>query len=838
MCQGNPETFADIATAVSSGTIVAGTMLAAFATLTAFPIVGGIAGAIVISIGTLLPLLWPEPSEPNLVWEEFMIHGATISIQKPILDTVREQSLAYLNGFRDLLIYYENGLKEWQQHPNPDTARLVAIRFENANASFVENMPQLRLPTYDTILLSSYAQAANMHLNLLQQGVEFADQWKTTNQPFSPTQKTSNVYYNELLAHIEKYINYCTETYKKGLNILKKTTDISWDTYNTYRRDMTLTVLDLIVLFPNYDTKKYPKGTKYEITRKIYSNSFGVNIIGAEDIDELENALTLKPDLYSTLRGFIFNTTFGTSVNYLSGISNIYSHANISSSTNDGPFYGKSDGKLDRLVMPSGRNIIRLYFSRNKHNLALPVVPPLYAADQIVNLKLFHGTEPSNYTQYLPDNKVLDYENTDLSFPKYSEYLNSILMISPGTLSLGLNPTNIYVFAWTHNSVDQQNTILRNTITQIPAVKGTSLEKKSKVIQGPGHTGGDLVDLKDRLELSCRHSDTQQSYFIRIRYASNSSLNNRAQISLTIPGVAMVGVVILSETFSGTDYNNLKFCDFGCFQFQAAITLKPSQNIFLIVNRLDENLNTSLLIDKIEFIPITDSMRENREKQQLEKAKRTVEDFFISAEKQNIKIDITDNQIDQTANLVDSLSEELYPQEKMMLLDEIKHAKQLSQSRNILNNGDFESLTGWITSNNITIQTGNTLFKGNSLQMSGARITEINNSIFPTYVYQKIDESKLKPYTRYTIRGFIGSSKDLELLVTRYDKEINTIMNVPNDLTSIHSTIPYSEPNVCKSESYSFIDEKNYANNQLSPNITTSDCKPDVCKKNNIKSYT
>ncbi|WP_257145446.1 hypothetical protein, partial [Bacillus cereus] len=40
---------------------------------------------------------------------------------------------------------------------------------------------------------------------------------------------------------------------------------------------------------------------------------------------------------------------------------------------------------------------------------------------------------------------------------------------------------------------------------------------------------------------------------------------------------------------------------------------------------------------------------------------------------------------------------------------------------------------------------------------------QFSNNIYPTYAYQKVDESKLKSYTRYLVRGFVGNSKDLEL---------------------------------------------------------------------------
>ncbi|PEA06355.1 pesticidial crystal protein [Bacillus cereus] len=66
--------------------------------------------------------------------------------------------------------------------------------------------------------------------------------------------------------------------------------------------------------------------------------------------------------------------------------------------------------------------------------------------------------------------------------------------------------------------------------------------------------------------------------------------------------------------------------------------------------------------------------------------------------------------------------------------------------------------------------------------MPGAMSPQFSNNIYPTYAYQKVDESKLKSYTRYLVRGFVGNSKDLELLVERYGKEVYVEMDVPNDI--------------------------------------------------------
>nr|AGN32392.1 truncated Cry40 [Bacillus thuringiensis] len=178
--------------------------------------------------------------------------------------------------------------------------------------------------------------------------------------------------------------------------------------------------------------------------------------------------------------------------------------------------------------------------------------------------------------------------------------------------------------------------------------------------------------------------------------------------------------------------------------------------------------------------------------------------MFTSGTKNTLKIETTDYEIDQVANSIECMSDEQNPQEKTMLWDEVKHAKQLSQSRNLLQNGDFGDLAGkdWTFNNDIIIGSNNPIFKGNFLQLLGAR--DIYGSIFPTYIYQKIDESKLKPYTRYRVRGFVGSSKDLTLVVTRYGKEIDAIMDVPNDLAYMQPSPSCGDAHRCESPSQGY----------------------------------
>ncbi|MBG9493869.1 pesticidal protein, partial [Bacillus thuringiensis] len=49
----------------------------------------------------------------------------------------------------------------------------------------------------------------------------------------------------------------------------------------------------------------------------------------------------------------------------------------------------------------------------------------------------------------------------------------------------------------------------------------------------------------------------------------------------------------------------------------------------------------------------------------------------------------------------------------------------------------------------------------------------------PSYIFQKVEESKLKANTRYTVSGFIAHATDLEIVVSRYGQEIKKVVQVP-----------------------------------------------------------
>ncbi|MEC2683894.1 toxin Cry1Ac domain D-VI-related protein, partial [Bacillus thuringiensis] len=187
------------------------------------------------------------------------------------------------------------------------------------------------------------------------------------------------------------------------------------------------------------------------------------------------------------------------------------------------------------------------------------------------------------------------------------------------------------------------------------------------------------------------------------------------------------------------------------------------------------NSGNEVYIDRIEFVPAEVTFEAEYD---LERAQKAVNELFTSSNQIGLKTDVTDYHIDQVSNLVECLSDEFCLDEKKELSEKVKHAKRLSDERNLLQDPNFRGINrqldrGWRGSTDITIQGGDDVFKENYVTLLGTF-----DECYPTYLYQKIDESKLKAYTRYQLRGYIEDSQDLEIYLIRYNAKHETV-NVP-----------------------------------------------------------
>ncbi|KXY85247.1 phosphatidylinositol-specific phospholipase C domain-containing protein [Bacillus sp. FSL W7-1294] len=160
---------------------------------------------------------------------------------------------------------------------------------------------------------------------------------------------------------------------------------------------------------------------------------------------------------------------------------------------------------------------------------------------------------------------------------------------------------------------------------------------------------------------------------------------------------------------------------------------------------------------------------------ELEQITALTQKLFISVKEDILANDVTDYQINQVALKIDGLSAENFLVEKQQLERKIQQAKRLSQRRNLLQYGNFESTEPWIFSSHATILDSNDLFPQPFLTLTSTLTPDKN----PTYAYQQIPKNRLKPYTRYIVRGFIAKSTELDILLSCDSTIIKQQLNVP-----------------------------------------------------------
>ncbi|HHT7068136.1 insecticidal delta-endotoxin Cry8Ea1 family protein [Bacillus thuringiensis] len=228
-----------------------------------------ILGTVVKLYSKLFGFLWGSTPGQD-PWKELM-DRVEILIDQKLTEYARSKALAELEGLQNVMKSYVDALESWQNNSrNSQTRLLVQQRLVVADSQFKQAMPSFAIKDYEVSLLPVYAQAANLHLLLLRDSQIFGKDW-------GMPQHEIDLFYKEQLDSIEKYSDHCVEWYHTGLNQLKDkgSTAKNWVDYNRYRREMTLAVLDIVALLPNYDVHMYPMPVHAELTREIYTDPVG-----------------------------------------------------------------------------------------------------------------------------------------------------------------------------------------------------------------------------------------------------------------------------------------------------------------------------------------------------------------------------------------------------------------------------------------------------------------------------------------------------------------------------------------------------------------------------------
>nr|BAD95474.1 Cryhime1 [Paenibacillus popilliae] len=745
----------------------------------------------------LLDTLWLEG---NTQWEELMRHAEEL-INEQIPDYVRTKALAELTDLGNNLNLYIAAFEDWKRNPSSQEVRTRVIdRFNILDGLFEAYLPSFAVPGYEVPLLSVYANVANIHLLVLRDSSIHGLDWG-----LSSTSVDNN--YNRQQRNSATYAIHCTTWYQTGLQRLQGSDASSWVNYNRFRREITLIVLDICALFSNYDVRSYPIQLRGELTRGIYTDPAVFSGTGsyswlsqAPSFAEIENIAIREPSNFTWAN--YARVTTGT-LEYLSSKNDFWkSHYMNYTETNSGiliqgPTYGMTTGTNIRIESVSMQEIYSVRLEAVAHAGAGGPFLGISTSEFFWSLgvRRYQNSRSPQFASQIITRQLPGVNSAVPSALDHSHELSYITAFPARSVG------TILVHEWTSTTVSRNNRIEPDKITQIPAVKSHTLSN-CQVVSGTGFTGGNWLRPSDngsfRLTIT---SFSSQSYRIRIRYASATFFYLDIRTGDTSNTFAVTPTTLSSGS------QTVPYESFGFINIPYTFTTAPTESRYTFDFMFYSIGSANVLIDRIEFVPIEGSLFEYETKQQLEKARKAVNHLFTDGSKKALKEDTTDYEIDQAANVVDCISDEC-GHEKMILLDEVKYAKQLSQARNLLLNGNFDDLypalereNPWKTSPNVTIRRDNPIFKGHYLSMAGANDIEATNDTFPTYVYQKIDEAKLKPYTRYKVRGFVGSSKALELLVTRYNEEVDAILDVPDNIP--HAPIPVcGEFDRCKPYSY------------------------------------
>nr|AGV52975.1 Cry8Da [Bacillus thuringiensis]BAC07226.1 cry8 [Bacillus thuringiensis serovar galleriae] len=759
---GNPETFISSST-VQTGIGIVGQVLGALGV----PFAGQIASFYSFIVGQL----WP--SSTVSVWEMIMKQVEDLIDQK-ITDSVRKTALAGLQGLGDGLDVYQKSLKNWLENRNDTRARSVVVtQYIALELDFVAKIPSFAISGQEVPLLSVYAQAANLHLLLLRDASIFGAEWG-----FTPGEIST--FYDRQVTRTAQYSDYCVKWYNTGLDKLKGTNAASWLKYHQFRREMTLLVLDLVALFPNYDTRTYPIETTAQLTREVYTDPIVFNretsggfcrrwsLNSDISFSEVESAVIRSPHLFDILSEIEFYTTrAGLPLNnteyleYWVGHSIKYKNTNASSALERN--YGTITSNKIKYYDLANKDIFQVRsLGADLANYYAQVYGVPYASFTLLDKNTGSGSvggftysKPHTTMQVCTQNyNTIDEippENEPLS-RGYSHRLSHITSYSfSKNASSPARYGNLPVFAWTHRSADVTNTVYSDKITQIPVVKAHTLVSGTTVIKGPGFTGGNILKRTSSGPLAYTSvsvkSPLSQRYRARIRYASTTNL----RLFVTISGTRIYSINVNKTMNKGDD---LTFNTFDLATIGTAFTFSNYSDS-LTVGADSFASGGEVYVDKFELIPVNATFEAEED---LDVAKKAVK------------------------NLVECLSDELYPNEKRMLWDAVKEAKRLVQARNLLQDTGFNRINGengWTGSTGIEVAEGDVLFKDRSLRLTSAR--EIDTETYPTYLYQQIDESLLKPYTRYKLKGFIGSSQDLEIKLIRH-RANQIVKNVPDNL--------------------------------------------------------
>ncbi|MED3088320.1 insecticidal delta-endotoxin Cry8Ea1 family protein, partial [Bacillus toyonensis] len=491
----------NVGEAVSAALGILATILKAFN-----PILGTAAGV----ISSIFGFLWKQfGTDPQAQWKQFM-EAVEYLVNQRITDAVRSKAVAELQGVQNALELYQEAAREWNENQgDPAAQERIRDQFTATNTVIAYAIPSFQVQGFEVPLLTVFAQAANLQLLLLRDAVKFGQGWGLTSA-------TIEDMYNRLQKNTANYTDYCVAIYDKGLkaayDLAPNPTDynkypylnpyskdpiygkyytapVDWNLFNDFRRDMTLMVLDIVAVWPTYNTRVYtnPNGVQIQLSREVYSTVYGRGWTNNSSVDAIESTLVRPPHLVTELTKLTLDERnlfeAETVPIAFTKITNTLHYVG-SSTTWEQSFSATPIGPI-----------------KTVHN-----VP----ATDIGNLSLSLGAVPLGFSFYNKNDQhitTVGYSGgwwngipKDEGSNQNSHHLSYVAALETQTTA-GWFPTypvpllGEWGFGWLHNSLRSTNEILSDKTTQIPAVKAYGLRGTASVVKGPGSTGGNLVQM-------------------------------------------------------------------------------------------------------------------------------------------------------------------------------------------------------------------------------------------------------------------------------------------------------------------------------------------------------
>nr|AEZ53144.1 CRYIIIA protein [Bacillus thuringiensis]AEZ53145.1 CRYIIIA protein [Bacillus thuringiensis] len=558
-------------------------------------------GALVSFYTNFLNTIWPS-EDP---WKAFMEQVEALMDQK-IADYAKNSVNAGFQRYYTENKRFRTRIASSNINPvssrNPHSQGRIRELFSQAESHFRNSMPSFAISGYEVLFLTTYAQAANtqydikksIHLKLMYRCMELIKIYKIHKRQLKLTQE---------------YTDHCVKWYNVGLDKLRGSSYESWVNFNRYRREMTLTVLDLWLYVYIFGMPE----VEFFLVNQVNNTSKNIQLsesttLGAMEQPSLINKIIFENSTFDFKGYNIYKTLSKDAVLFDISQSNYWSGNYVSTRPSIGsndiitsPFYGNKSSEPVQNLEFNGEKVYRAVANTN-----LAVWPSaVYSGVTKVEFSQYNDQTDEASTQTYDSKRnvgavswdsidQLPPETTDEPLEKgYSHQLNYVMCF----LMQGSRGT-IPVLTWTHKSVDFFNMIDSKKITQLPLVKAYKLQSGASVVAGPRFTGGDIIQCTENGSAATIYVTPDvsysQKYRARIHYASTSQIT----FTLSLDG-APFNQYYFDKTINKGD--TLTYNSFNLASFSTPFELSGN-NLQIGVTGL--SAGDKVYIDKIEFIPV------------------------------------------------------------------------------------------------------------------------------------------------------------------------------------------------------------------------------------------